>query len=599
MDNTINNALESANVAAYQQEKTEKSNVSFASGKRFVQSMRRQGISTEAAVKEIVDNSIDANANNVWVHVWKDHEGMHILIQDDGAGMTPIELERRIAFGESGNEEDSFTRKIGRFGFGLPNAIVSRTKYADIYSAKKGGKYYHTYVDLDELANDPLMRLPLVKEDNPDNDPYLKYRSKLQMLDMGTIIVLKNCDNLDGVKKPETVALRITNDLGSTYRRFIAMGKKLFVNNEPVELEDPLMLMKDHRFRKDLTKGMSDEDMKDPQRGYGELFELDPIAIEDHDTNEVRGYIRVKLSLLPMKDLRRVANQREVGKQYGINLAHQGFYLIRNNRQIAEAQSLGFFEKNPSMNYFRGEIDFDASLDDEFGIQVNKTRFTIRDDIRNKLRPILKPIINSITAKAEKIAKEIDARVVKTDGKAEDMITKSLPWIPKATKEAVPQDTERAVKKLIKDIESNPRLSDEEKEKKKDVVKKLLEDKLVFDEEYTKQGPMFTWEYVGKSWKITINREHPFYDYIWLPMLRDPYYTIIIRALVHAMVSGEQYIDEENKSETRSNMPVTSAEVQNRIMMELRCVFTNPEFIAFANTNMPKSQEANGINGSN
>ena len=49
--------------------------------------------STELALKELIDNSWDADADNVWITLPKTLEDAPIIMEDDGCGMTTKELE--------------------------------------------------------------------------------------------------------------------------------------------------------------------------------------------------------------------------------------------------------------------------------------------------------------------------------------------------------------------------------------------------------------------------------------------------------------------------------------------------------------------------
>jgi HSP90 family molecular chaperone len=48
--------------------------------------------SSEAALKELVDNAWDADARNVWIKLPKPMSSDPIIVRDDGSGMTSLEL---------------------------------------------------------------------------------------------------------------------------------------------------------------------------------------------------------------------------------------------------------------------------------------------------------------------------------------------------------------------------------------------------------------------------------------------------------------------------------------------------------------------------
>ena len=48
--------------------------------------------STEAALKELVDNAWDSDADNVWIALPREQGDDVIIVRDDGTGMTPVML---------------------------------------------------------------------------------------------------------------------------------------------------------------------------------------------------------------------------------------------------------------------------------------------------------------------------------------------------------------------------------------------------------------------------------------------------------------------------------------------------------------------------
>ena len=58
------------------------------SARRLMESLRDIGYDTPAAVADLVDNSIDADARNVEVTIAAEGSDSWIRVADDGAGMT-------------------------------------------------------------------------------------------------------------------------------------------------------------------------------------------------------------------------------------------------------------------------------------------------------------------------------------------------------------------------------------------------------------------------------------------------------------------------------------------------------------------------------
>ena len=543
-----------------------KGDISFASGSRFVESMRHQGLSEADAIKELIDNSLDAQASNIWVEVWSDDLGINILVQDDGSGMTKDVLGRVPAFGETNN--DGISNKIGRFGFGLPTAVASRTKYAEIYS-RTDNAFYYTVIDLDGLEKDPRMKLPEPGEGNPETE----YFGKVQKTKTGTVVVMLRCDRLN-YKKPEKIADKIKSELEQTYRIFIHDGKKMHVNGKPLGISDPLMLLKGHRHYEDLRKGLKKEELTEDTGYSKQIGEIDPISIQgiDEKGNNCPGFVRIKLVLLPIEDIDRTGG----AKKYGVGYNTQGFYLMRNGRQIAGCRSLRIVAKHPMLTHFRGEIDFDSCLDDAFGIQVNKSRFDPTKSITDKVRKTIHGLIPTLRKEQQKRKSALNAIKEKDSKLAEEITQKNILKIPKKTKLVSETEIKEAIKEEQKKIDENKALGDEQKENQKKDVRDALENRMPFilSSEDHRNGPIYTWVFLGKTTKVTINRDHPFYDSFWVPSESDTYQRTILKMMVFALVKGEQYIDDE----LEEGHQVDSQELQNFISQVMRKWLSTAEF---------------------
>ena len=103
--------------------------------------LRDSGIkSTASAIAEIVDNSIEANADKIEILAFEDKvlsgsrhidKISEIAIYDNGNGMDKEVLELCTAVG-GGNRQ--LRKGLGRFGYGLPNSSMSQCRRVEVYS---------------------------------------------------------------------------------------------------------------------------------------------------------------------------------------------------------------------------------------------------------------------------------------------------------------------------------------------------------------------------------------------------------------------------------------------------------------------------------
>lgn len=92
----------------------------------------------EAALAELVDNSIDAEAKHVLIRFVRDGPRLiRLLVVDDGIGMDADRINVAMTVGGA---RDYSTGEIGRFGLGLKAASFSQARNVTVVSAAADGK---------------------------------------------------------------------------------------------------------------------------------------------------------------------------------------------------------------------------------------------------------------------------------------------------------------------------------------------------------------------------------------------------------------------------------------------------------------------------
>ncbi|MGD8453732.1 MAG: ATP-binding protein [Phycisphaerae bacterium] len=197
--------------------------------------------STERALCELVDNSWDADAENVWVTLPEPMTDDPIIVVDDGTGMTNAEVRDiylKIANDRLSRSADDRThakkRLIkGRKGIG---------KFAGLAAAK--------IMQLDTVARGTLTRLTIHKDRLLD----ARGRRDLEMVDLpltdekassnehGTTVTLTELDQSKSFPLPETLKRLLTREYGREE------GFNVFVNGESLSVTDLGGQVKETRF---------------------------------------------------------------------------------------------------------------------------------------------------------------------------------------------------------------------------------------------------------------------------------------------------------------------------------------------------------------
>ena len=123
---------------------------------RALKSMRDSGFSLAAALGEVIDNALEADANTIVIDMRevpvdrKRKAVDRIAVVDDGTGMTEEVLHHYLQIGYSTRYMRNDT--IGKYGVGATTAALNFATRIDAWSRdSKGGPVRHVDLDLDAI----------------------------------------------------------------------------------------------------------------------------------------------------------------------------------------------------------------------------------------------------------------------------------------------------------------------------------------------------------------------------------------------------------------------------------------------------------------
>ena len=89
----------------------------------MIETFRAIGYSIETAIADIIDNSITAEAQNIWIdYDWKG-PNTNLSILDDGTGMNNEQLIQAMRPGSKNPLDERNRDDLGRFGLGLVRSL--------------------------------------------------------------------------------------------------------------------------------------------------------------------------------------------------------------------------------------------------------------------------------------------------------------------------------------------------------------------------------------------------------------------------------------------------------------------------------------------
>jgi hypothetical protein len=367
--------------------------------------------STYNAIAEIVDNSIESSAKNVFIIgrqdlVLNQQSIKEFAFLDDGKGMDEAILAKCLKIGFTTREKRT---GMGRFGVGLPQASYFVTPRVEVYSWQNGIENCKcVYVDLDLVSlGDQTRIMGPFETDLPDDyKKFIKFNTPEKSFDFsehGTLVRWPKCDRVDH-KKWNTCKRNIAEDLGRKHRWMLYKNEISISTVEINDLEtfetilpnDPLFLMEKSQFC--VKENLSDIDAScqkyDEASGYTESM-FEPYKTEENDTGIVEkqvyyfdkngdkkfSTVTIRFSIVKEKYYDKKYIAKDPGNlPYGkCARKNQGISIVRQGREI-DFGSFDYYEEAVRTNnrWWGCEISFSSDLDEAFGIANNKQQVNLK-----------------------------------------------------------------------------------------------------------------------------------------------------------------------------------------------------------------------------
>ncbi|MGW7523056.1 ATP-binding protein [Streptomyces sp. NPDC054783] len=333
----------------------------------MVASLSSLGYSLEAAVADLVDNSISAKARRIDVEFTWAGGNSWIAVVDDGEGMTGEQLVTAMTVAARGPHTVRTSTDLGRFGVGLKSASFSQARQLTVASSAGGEWSIRTWdLDVVEASGRWLLRCGADTETTALIDRLRDGAAK------GTIVVwrrLRGFHSQEVGEADEKVqqqfyaeAERTESHLGMVFARFLTgLGRRTIrVSGTPVEPWDPFLVTHPSVQR---------------------------LPVEHLPLGE--DSVRVEAFVLPSAQrLSEHAYDRAAGPAGW--LGQQGFYVYRRDRLILAGDWLGLpgMRREERFNLARIAVDIPVETDTDWGVDVRKASVVPPVGLRRHLRRI-------------------------------------------------------------------------------------------------------------------------------------------------------------------------------------------------------------------
>lgn len=286
-----------------------------------------------------------------------------------------------MTIGSKSPREDRDNNDLGRFGLGLKTASFSQCRKLTVIS-KLESKYATAQWDLDHVRESNKWEIKIPKLDVCDGlELFSAYES-------GTLIIWDNCDRIvDSINNDNNELLTILDllekHLKLIFHRYIAEGLIITVNGNSVEKYDPFF--QNHVATQKLAKEII---------GHGdEKISVEAFILPHHSKVSAREY--------------------ELNAGDGGYIKNQGFYIYRNKRLLLHGSWLRLKPLSELTKLARVKIDLPNHLDDQWKIDIKKSRATPPKYIRDRLAEIIEVFsdksVKVYTTRGKRKNKSIDS----------------------------------------------------------------------------------------------------------------------------------------------------------------------------------------------
>ncbi len=330
----------------------------------LIESTRAIGYSIEAAIADIIDNSIAAGANKIVIDFFPLH-GAYISILDNGSGMSSEELTTAMQYGSQNPLYERNPEDLGRFGLGLKTASLSQCRKLTVASKINNNIEVRQW-DIDFVQTTGKWSLKSLGEESEIED--IPNIEKLKNEESGTLVVWQNLDRMqagtiDFAKSMGKLIDNVRDHLSLVYHRYLSgepgiIKTEMIINGVKIEPLDPFLIRK------------SDQTMQE-------------------ETYKIQGaIIKVQPFILPHISKMTSTEIKAAGGKDGLRKL-QGFYVYRNKRLLVWGTWFRMMRKGELSKLARIRVDIPNTLDDLWTLDIKKSFAMPPEEVRENLAHVI------------------------------------------------------------------------------------------------------------------------------------------------------------------------------------------------------------------
>lgn len=352
----------------------------------LIKSISEQGYSFEAALADLIDNSISADANKVEILIDTETQPYKLFLADNGNGMSEQQLKDCMKFPSQSPDENRLDNDLGRFGLGMKTASFSQTRRFTALSRERGReKYFSRTWDLELLKNNGWKLLI----NTPENIKKIieQYRqlsnsrlSNFEGFSANTIILWEGLYKFEQYLEEKNRENALYNEieiiadhLSLVFHRFMEKNSQkleIRINNQRLEPFNPFP-----------TKEKDFRSLEFRKRNFG------------NDSIKIEGFV------LPSRCIKESKEGLSIWATKKRSLMDmEGIYIYRANRLILFGGWNGLIKKAPRLQLARLQVEIGNNADHLLHLNVAKSQVIIPHELKNAFQSY----IEDLKSEAEK-----------------------------------------------------------------------------------------------------------------------------------------------------------------------------------------------------
>lgn len=331
---------------------------------QLLESLRSIGYSPEAAVADLIDNSITAKARSIDIR-FPAGSPTYVAIIDDGSGMNAAELVNAMRHGSRSPAETRLENDLGRFGLGLKTASLSQCRCLTVVS-KKDSRLAACRWDLEYVKRCNDWMLLQLERSEIDALPCI---DDLRSRSHGTMVLWTNLDRLAAGDCGDGAIVSARMD---TVRRHLALVFHRYLANEVAD--SPIVISVNRVVVTPIDPFLTTK--KASQKTPLETFHVDGVPIH------LMGFTLPHISKLRPDEIEIAGGAEGLRRQ-------QGFYVYRNFRLIVWGTWFRLMRQEELTKLTRVRVDIPNSLDHLWTLDIKKATASPPEQVREQLRALV------------------------------------------------------------------------------------------------------------------------------------------------------------------------------------------------------------------